>query len=66
MKVLEVFRALGSLVKEEPMTFAGIDIVEVAPCYDIAETTSLAAVQIAHELLCLVATSRAAAEAARG
>ena len=61
LRALEIFRALGSLLHEEPMKIAGIDIVEVAPCYDIAETTSLAAVQIAHELLCLVACSRSAA-----
>ena len=57
LRVLEILRALGVLSQNEPMRFAGIDIVEVAPCYDIAQTTSLAAAQIAHELLCLVACS---------
>jgi agmatinase len=35
-----------------------MDVVEVAPAYDHAEITALAAAQIAIELLCLYASSR--------
>ena len=58
LRILELFRALGDLVETDPINFVGADIVEVAPCYDSAQITSLAAVQIAHELLCLMACSR--------
>ena len=34
--------------------FVGMDIVEVAPAYDIAEITSLAAATIVWEYLCLM------------
>jgi len=33
--------------------FAGMDVVEVAPAYDAAEITALAAAHIAHEWLAL-------------
>lgn len=35
--------------------FVGMDIVEVAPAYDMAEITALAAAHIAHESLALYA-----------
>jgi|SRR5688572_3467669 agmatinase len=35
--------------------FAGMDVVEVAPAYDIGEITALAAAQLAHEWLALYA-----------
>ena len=38
--------------------FAGMDIVEVAPAYDVAELTALAAAHIAHEWLALLAAER--------
>jgi agmatinase len=34
----------------------GADVVEVAPPYDHAELTSLAAANVTYELLCLLAT----------
>jgi len=36
----------------------GMDVVEVAPAYDHAEITALAAASIAHELLAVVASRR--------
>jgi agmatinase len=35
-----------------------MDVVEVAPAYDVAEITALAAASIAMELVCLYAGSR--------
>ena len=35
----------------------GADVVEVAPAYDHAELTALAAAQVAYELLALLARS---------
>ena len=58
LRILEIFRALGQLSDDAVLNVAGIDIVEVAPCYDHAQKTALAAVQIAHELLCLLACYR--------
>jgi agmatinase len=59
LHVLEVIRALGEQVKDGKIQFVGLDIVEVAPCYDHAQTTSLAAAQIAQEMLCMLAARRA-------
>ena len=39
--------------------FVGMDIVEVAPDYDVAEITSLAAATLALDYLCLLALGRA-------
>ena len=58
LHVLEIFRALGGLAKTHAINIVAIDIVEVAPCYDHAQMTSLAAVQVAHEMLCLLACLR--------
>lgn len=44
-----ILRRLGGIA------FAGMDVVEVAPAYDISEITSLAAATILWEYLCLVA-----------
>ena len=35
-----------------------MDVVEVAPAYDVAENTALAAASIAVDYLCLLAQSR--------
>ena len=52
---LEIIRALG---KQGPgLNIVGMDLVEVAPCYDQSQTTALAAAQICQELLCLLAAS---------
>ena len=58
LRILEIFRALGHLMRDRPLNFVGFDLVEVAPCYDSAQMTSLAAAQIAQELLCLVAAPK--------
>lgn len=54
LRVLEIIRAMGSCLPAKGQRIVGLDIVEVAPCYDHAQITSLAAVQIAQELLCLL------------
>lgn len=58
LHVLETFRALAALADEHRLNIVGMDIVEVAPCYDNAQMTSLAAAQIAQELLCMLACQR--------
>ena len=58
LKILEIIRALGQATAGRSFNIVGLDIVEVAPCYDHAQKTALAAVQIAHELLCLLACLR--------
>lgn len=42
----------------EGLDLVGMDMVEVAPAYDIAETTSLAAATLALDYLCLIAQAR--------
>ena len=41
-----------------PVTLVGLDVVEVAPAYDHAEITALAAAHIAAELLCVLSAQR--------
>lgn len=60
LHVLEIFRALSELGKDARPNIVAIDIVEVAPCYDYAQMTSLAAAQVAHELFCLLAIIKSA------
>lgn len=48
-QALDIIRGLGGI------NLVGMDVVEVAPAYDHAEITALAAAQIAIELLCLYA-----------
>jgi agmatinase len=50
-QALEIIRGLIGI------NLVGMDVVEVAPAYDHAEITALAAAQIAIELLCLYAAS---------
>ena len=40
------------------LTFVGMDVVEVAPAYDVAEITALAGATMAWEYLCLIARAR--------
>jgi agmatinase len=47
-----ILRALG------PLDFVGMDVMEVAPAYDHAEVTALAAATIAWEYLSLMADPR--------
>ncbi len=51
---LKIMRGLGAL------NLVGMDLVEVAPPYDHAEITSLAAATLALEFLCVLASQRAA------
>lgn len=55
---LTTFQALSIIRELRGINLIGMDVVEVAPAYDHAEITALAAAQIAIELLCLYAESR--------
>ncbi len=55
---LSSFQALNIIRGLTGINLVGMDVVEVAPSYDHAEITALAAAQIAIELLCLYADSR--------
>ena len=48
-QALELIRGL------EPMNLVGMDVVEVAPAYDHAEITAIAAATVAHDWLCVLA-----------
>ncbi len=48
-QALNILRGLGDL------SLVGFDVTEVAPAYDHAEITALAAATVAHDLLCLLA-----------
>lgn len=52
---LSSFQALNIIRELKGINLVGMDVVEVAPAYDHAEITALAAAQIAVELLCLYA-----------
>ncbi|MCB1644770.1 MAG: agmatinase [Pseudomonadales bacterium] len=54
LQALEIIRALVGI------RLVGMDVVEVAPAYDHAEITAMAAAQIAIELLCLYGECRQA------
>lgn len=54
-QALEIVRNLGDL------NWVGGDVVEVAPAYDHAEITAIAAATVAHDWLCLLARKKAAA-----
>ena len=51
-------QALAILRRLVPVNLVGMDVVEVAPAYDHAEITALAAAHLAAEMLCLVAAKR--------
>lgn len=53
-QALSILRALGDL------NLIGMDVVEVAPAYDHAEITAIAAATLAHDFLCLLAIKRGA------
>jgi len=53
-QALELVRGLGDL------NLVGMDVVEVAPAYDHAEITAIAAATIAHDWLCLLAVKNGA------
>ena len=51
-EALTIVRALGQL------ELVGMDIVEVAPAYDHAEITAIAAATLGHDMLCLLAQKK--------
>jgi agmatinase len=51
-------QALDILRRFVPLNIVGMDVVEVAPSYDHAEITALAAAHVAAEMLCVVAAKR--------
>ena len=53
-QALEIIRGLGDL------KLIGMDVVEVAPAYDHAEITAIAAATLAHDWLCLLAIKNGA------
>ena len=51
---LASWQAQGILRRLGAIDFRGADVVEVAPAYDVAEITALAAATIGWEYLCLM------------
>ena len=51
----QAFAILRGLV---PVKIVGMDVVEVAPSYDHAEITAIAAAHVAAEMLCVLAAQR--------
>ncbi len=56
---LATWQAQGILRRLAGIDFRGADVVEVAPAYDVAEITALAAATIGWEYLCLMAAAGA-------
>ena len=57
---------LNSLRGLQGLDIVGAEIVEVAPAYDHAEITGLAAAQVGYEILSLWAAGRAGAQVPTG
>ena len=55
-QALAILRGLG------PVDIVGMDVVEVAPAYDHAEITALAAATLAHDFICMQAVKQLARE----
>lgn len=53
-------QALGIVRGLTDLDFVGMDVVEVAPAYDHAEITAIAAATLAHDYLCLLAEKKGA------
>ena len=51
-QALEIIRALRGI------NLVGMDLVEVAPAYDVSEITALAGATLAHEFICLFAADK--------
>jgi arginase family enzyme len=51
---LASWQAQAILRRLQGLRFAGMDVVEVAPAYDVAEITALAGATMAWEYLCLL------------
>ena len=56
---LSSVQALAILRGPGDLNFIGADVVEVAPAYDHAEITAIAAATIAHDYLVLMAQKKA-------
>lgn len=54
---LASWQAQAILRRLEGLAFVGMDVVEVAPAYDVAEITALAGATMAWEYLCLLAAN---------
>jgi agmatinase len=54
---LASWQAQAILRRLKGLRFIGMDVVEVAPAYDVAEITALAAATVAWEYLCLVGSA---------
>ena len=55
---LTPFQAQEMLRNLAGLAVVGMDVVEVAPAYDISEITAIAAATIANDLLCLYAAAQ--------
>ena len=55
---LSPYQAQETLRNLVGVNVVGMDVVEVAPAYDVGEITALAAATIANDLLCLHAAAR--------
>lgn len=53
-QALDIVRGLGGV------DFIGMDVVEVAPAYDVSEVTAINAATVAHDWLCLLAERKGA------
>ena len=53
-------QALGIVRGLAGLDLVGADVVEVAPPYDVAEITAIAAATVAHDIICLLAIARGA------
>ena len=62
---LSTHQALQILQGLKGINLVGMDLVEVAPAYDVSEITALAGASIALQQLCLFASARSAARANR-
>ncbi len=60
---LATWQAQSIIRKLAGLNFVGMDVVEVAPAYDVSEITALAGATMAWEYLCLLATSAGASSA---
>lgn len=59
-QALEILRSLDGI------DFVGMDVVEVAPAYDLSEVTAINAATLAHDFLCLLAMKKGAKPAPIG
>lgn len=57
---LSTWQAISILRKLAGINVIGMDVVEVAPAYDVGEITALAGATIAMEMICLYAANRTA------